>query len=141
MVGATRQILFPGPLVLEGHQLVHVGIGVDDALVLGPHAGVAAFCAGAGGKGSRFPIPVTRAVVAAITNGSLEGCATEHLETLNLDIPVAINGVDSKYINPRNAWDDKAAYDQQATKLAQLFVKNITKFEPSADIIAAGPKV
>lgn len=96
---------------------------------------------GAGGKGSRFPIPVTRAVVAAITNGSLEGCATEHLETLNLDIPAAINGVDSKYINPRNAWDDKAAYDQQATKLAQLFVKNITKFEPSADIIAAGPKV
>jgi phosphoenolpyruvate carboxykinase (ATP) len=92
------------------------------------------------GKGSRFPIPVTRAVVAAAQNGSLLNAPTEHLDALNLDIPVAIAGVDDKYLNPRKAWNDDAGYDQQATKLASLFQENITKFNVSDAIIAAGPK-
>jgi phosphoenolpyruvate carboxykinase (ATP) len=94
---------------------------------------------GAGGKGSRFPIPVTRAVVTAITNGALENAETEHLDVLNLDIPKAVPGVDSKYLNPRAAWEDTAAYDAQAGKLAALFVKNIEKFSVTQKVIAAGP--
>jgi phosphoenolpyruvate carboxykinase (ATP) len=96
---------------------------------------------GTGGSGNRFPIPVTRAVVTAITNGSLEGCDTEHLDVLNLDIPRAIAGVDSKYLNPRNAWDNTEAYDEQASKLARLFVENIHSFEPSKEIVDAGPQL
>ena len=34
VVGAGGDVLLPGPLVLEGHQLVDVGLGVDDLLVL-----------------------------------------------------------------------------------------------------------
>jgi phosphoenolpyruvate carboxykinase (ATP) len=52
-----------------------------------------------------------------------------------------IEGVDSKYLNPRNAWDDKAAYDKQAEILAKLFVENIVSFAPSQDIIDAGPQL
>jgi len=96
---------------------------------------------GAGGKGNRFPIPVTRAVVTAITSGSLENCKCEHLDMLNLDVPCEIAGVDSQYLNPRNAWDDKAAYDKQAATLAKLFVENIVSFAPSQDIIDAGPQL
>ncbi|MNQ88241.1 hypothetical protein D3C85_1034980 [compost metagenome] len=33
VVGASRQVLFPSPLVLEGHKLVDVRLAVDDALV------------------------------------------------------------------------------------------------------------
>jgi phosphoenolpyruvate carboxykinase (ATP) len=95
---------------------------------------------GEGGKGSRFPIPVTRAVVAAAQSGALAECETEHLDSLNLDIPVSIAGVDAKYINPRNAWDDKSAYDEQANKLANLFQENIGKFGISQTIVNAGPK-
>ena len=95
---------------------------------------------GEGGEGSRFPIPVTRAIVAAAQSGELMGVETEHLDTLNLDIPKSINGVDQKYINPREAWSSTAAYDEQASKLAQLFQDNIKNFDTSDAIIDAGPK-
>ena len=95
---------------------------------------------GEGGNGSRFPIPVTRAVVSAAQNGSLLNAETEHLDALNLDIPVSIPGVDEKYINPRKAWGNEAGYDEQAGKLANLFQDNIKKFDVSDDIVKAGPK-
>ena len=92
------------------------------------------------GGGSRFPIPVTRAVVAAAQSGVLLTGETAHLDILNLDFPTSIPGVDAKYTNPRDSWGDTAAYDQQASKLAALFEDNISNFDVSAAIIAAGPK-
>ena len=93
-----------------------------------------------GGNGSRFPIPVTRAVVAAAQSGALLNVETEHLDVLNLDIPTSIPGVDDKYVNPREGWGDAAGYDEQAGKLAALFTENIANFEVSSAIVAAGPK-
>lgn len=89
--------------------------------------------------GKRFPIPVTRAMVAAIQSGQLNHAATLHLPELNLDIPEAVPGVDSAYLNPRNAWSDKAAYDVEAKRLIARFVANFKQFSVHPDIIKAGP--
>jgi phosphoenolpyruvate carboxykinase (ATP) len=93
-----------------------------------------------GGSGSRFPIPVTRAVVHACQTGALLNTATQHLDILNLDFPTEIPGVDARYVDPRAGWGDEAAYDDQASKLAALFAENIKNFEVSDAIIAAGPR-
>ncbi|SVD21188.1 uncharacterized protein METZ01_LOCUS374042, partial [marine metagenome] len=94
-----------------------------------------------GGTGERFPIPVTRAIVSACQSGALLNCKTIHLDNLNLDIPREIPGVDSRYLNPRDTWEDKESYDAETKKLASLFADNITKFDIDAAIIEAGPKV
>lgn len=93
-----------------------------------------------GGSGSRFPIPVTRAVVHAAQNGSLLGIETVHLDTLNLDFPGEIPGIDPRYLDPRSGWENEAAYNEQAGKLATLFRQNIDNFDVSEAIIAAGPQ-
>ena len=94
-----------------------------------------------GGSGSRFPIPVTRAIVSACQRGALLDCKANHLDYLNLDIPVEIPGVDSSYLNPRDTWEDKLSYDAEAKNLANLFAENFKKFEVENAIIDAGPRV
>jgi phosphoenolpyruvate carboxykinase (ATP) len=95
---------------------------------------------GPGGKGSRFPIPVTRAVVHACQSGALLNAPTGHLDILNLDFPLAIPGVEDRYVDPRKGWGAQSVYNEQASKLAALFQQNIKKFDVSDAIIAAGPK-
>jgi phosphoenolpyruvate carboxykinase (ATP) len=93
-----------------------------------------------GGTGSRFPIPVTRAVVNACQSGVLLKTPTAHLDILNLDFPTEIPGVDAQYVDPRTGWGTEEAYNEQARKLAKLFEENIKSFNASDAIVAAGPK-
>ncbi|MEO0436735.1 MAG: phosphoenolpyruvate carboxykinase [Pseudomonadota bacterium] len=94
-----------------------------------------------GGTGSRFPIPVTRAVINAAESGALASVNRGHLDIMNLDFPAEIPGVESSYLNPRENWGNAEAYDLEARKLAELFQNNISRFDVSDAIIAAGPQL
>jgi phosphoenolpyruvate carboxykinase (ATP) len=57
---------------------------------------------------------------------------------------VAIEGVDSDILNPRNTWGDKAAYDEALKKLAGMFVEKFKRFtdtEAGKELVKAGPQI
>ena len=76
------------------------------------------------GVGKRMSIKLTRALLNAALNGELDNVETEVQPTLNLKMPKSCPGVPSEMLNPRNTWTDKAAYDEQALKLRDMFRQN-----------------
>ncbi len=97
---------------------------------------------GAYGTGARMKLSYTRAMVRALLDGALEGIPFAPDPVFGLQIPAAVPNVPTEILQPRSTWQDGAAYDAQASKLAAMFHKNIEKFgnvDPA--ILAAGPKI
>jgi phosphoenolpyruvate carboxykinase (ATP) len=94
------------------------------------------------GVGSRMRIAHTRAMINAALAGLIDDVEYRADPVFNLDVPQAVPGVPSEVLNPRSTWKDVAAYDEQARKLARMFVDNFKTFEgdAAADVRAAGPK-
>jgi len=92
------------------------------------------------GVGKRMSLKVTRALVNAALNGQLDNVEFVTEPAFGLHIPVSCPDVPAEILNPRNAWADKAAYDQTAADLAARFQKNFAQFDASDEIRAAGPK-
>lgn len=93
------------------------------------------------GVGERMDIDHTRAMVRAATSGELDSVETRKHEVFNLDVPVECPGVPSEVLDPRSTWADKDAYDEKASELAQMFVKNFERFanDVRETTLKAGP--
>lgn len=95
------------------------------------------------GVGSRMSLKHTRSIIDAIHANTLDDVEYATDPLFGLAIPTSCPNVPAEILIPRNTWADRAAYDKQARKLAELFKNNFTKYEEgsSAAIINAGPKV
>ncbi|MCA9918716.1 MAG: phosphoenolpyruvate carboxykinase (ATP) [Anaerolineales bacterium] len=95
------------------------------------------------GVGSRMKLPYTRAIIDAIHSGELDNVAYVTDPIFGLAIPASCPNVPDELLVPKNTWSDGTAYDKQAEKLANLFIKNFEKYKEGSSeaIINAGPKL
>ena len=98
---------------------------------------------GAYGTGHRMSLKHTRSMITAALNGELNNVAYTAHDTFGVLIPQSCPNVPSELLNPRDTWADKAAYDEKAKHLAELFVKNFEKYAAQASpaILSAAPKI
>ena len=96
---------------------------------------------GAYGKGHRMPIKVTRALLSAALQGTLDQAQMRTDPNFGFAVPVAVDGVDQAILDPRGTWADPKAYDAMARKLVGMFVNNFARFEAQvgSDVKAASP--
>ncbi len=88
---------------------------------------------GAYGTGSRMPIKATRALLTAALSGSLDHAEYRKDVHFGFDVPLLVEGVDDRLLNPRQTWQDQNAYDVQAEKLVGMFSANFEQYVPYID--------
>lgn len=93
------------------------------------------------GVGSRMPIKATRALLNAALDGSLKTVAFRRDPWFGFEVPVSVPGVETRILNPRDTWAEKADYDATAARLVKLFNDNFERFAAHVDagVLAAAP--
>ncbi len=81
------------------------------------------------GTGKRISLVYTRAIIDAIHENKLNESEFYTESNFNLSIPKECPNVPSNILNPKEAWNDEDAYQQQANKLKKLFEDNFLKFK------------
>jgi phosphoenolpyruvate carboxykinase (ATP) len=78
----------------------------------------------------------------AALSGRLDAAPFRTDDVFGFEVPEKVPGVDARLLDPRSTWRDPEAYDEQAEKLARMFVENFTKFgdEVAPDVAAAAPR-
>jgi phosphoenolpyruvate carboxykinase (ATP) len=93
------------------------------------------------GTGSRMPIKVTRALLNAALSGKLNEARFRTDPNFGFEVPIEVDGVDTRILDPRATWADGYAYDNAARDLSDRFRRNFTQFVAHVDesVRAAAP--
>ncbi len=95
------------------------------------------------GTGKRISIKVTRTIIDAILDGSIENAPTRTSPTFKLEVPTELPGVDSNILYTRNTYADPSEFDTKAKDLARKFIENFEKYTDNDEgkrLVAAGPR-
>ena len=79
------------------------------------------------GEAGRVDIDLTRAMVHAALSGELRNVEYDANELFHVSIPRTCPGVPADLLDPRQSWEDPAAYDVRAAKLAAEFASHFDK--------------
>lgn len=94
------------------------------------------------GVGQRMKISYTRKMIDALLSGKLDGVECDPDPVFGVMVPNTCPGVPNEVLKPRQTWPDGAAYDEQAQKLAGMFISNFEQYQDAVppEVLAAGPK-
>jgi phosphoenolpyruvate carboxykinase (ATP) len=96
------------------------------------------------GVGKRMSIKDTRACINAILDGTINDSEFRTTKTFGLHVPNTLGDIDTKVLFPREAWEDKEAFDETRDRLAQMFIDNFKKYQvedSEFDYSTAGPHI
>lgn len=96
------------------------------------------------GVGHRIDITVTRSIIDAILDGTLENVEYEELPVFGLFVPKAARNKDGKNIPIHNIWPNHKEWKAAARSLAKKFIDNFENFtdnEEGRRLVAAGPRL
>ncbi|NAZ37942.1 phosphoenolpyruvate carboxykinase [Rubellimicrobium sp. CFH 75288] len=85
------------------------------------------------GTGRRMPIAATRAILGAVLSGRLGAGRFRRDPFFGFEVPLAVEGVEARLLDPRATWADGAAYDAAARRLVDLFARNFERFDGLPD--------
>ena len=89
------------------------------------------------GASPRMPLALTRALVRAALDGSLEKTEFRREPIFGLQVPKECPGAPPGILDPGRSWKDTDAYGRQARKLLGMFEENTEKLGPAAGSFAA----
>ena len=79
--------------------------------------------------GRRFDLSITRKIIDHIHSGAVLSADKERDSVFDLEIPIALEGIDAKLLNPARAWSDTDSYARHAEKLRASCQKNFAQYE------------
>lgn len=93
------------------------------------------------GVGRRMPIRVTRRLLTAALDGSLNRADFRRDPYFGFAVPTSVPGVEPHILYPVKTWADKAAFAETAKNLIGMFRENFKRFEGHVDdaVKAAAP--
>ena len=85
------------------------------------------------GVGRRMPIRVTRRLLTAALDGSLNKANFRTDPFFGMAVPTSVPGVEPHILNPVKTWASKSEFAETAKKLVTMFRENFVQFEPHVD--------
>ncbi len=90
----------------------------------------------------RISLPVTRQIIHATLDGSIDSSAFEADPYFGIMVPQRLGDIDPDILVPAKAWKDQNEYNNIAKKLVKKFQKNFEQYDlGDAEILSAGPKI
>ena len=88
----------------------------------------------------RISLPVTRKIIHAILDGSINDSSFEIDPYFGLMIPQSLGDVDSGFLIPAKTWKDQVEYRKTAIDLVEKFQKNFEQYDiADSEVQNAGP--
>ena len=85
------------------------------------------------GVGRRMPIRVTRRLLTAALDGSLNKADFRTDPYFGLAVPTSVPGVEPHILDPVRTWASKSEFAHTAKHLVEMFAKNFVQFEKHVD--------
>ena len=86
----------------------------------------------------RISLPLTRKIIHAILNGSIEEVNFKPDPYFGFSVPESLEDIDPLILNPQRSWSSENEYAKAAKSLVGKFKNNYSKYDTGDDAIRSG---